>query len=164
MQEESTLVHKLNTTRDNAAKLLTSVVAAAVAGSTLVRNLDTTSTNSTTPVAAAATAAAAGVLSMTTVGKGDDAETEKARISAVLSESNKSSSHQSSSNISIRDKYSATNPKMLLQKKNVQLQKLVQQRNQEKGDCLATNIFIQGLSGSFSRVLDGTKAQFLMKN
>ena len=68
-------------------------MAAAVAGSTLVRNLDTTSTNSTTPVAAAATAAAASVLSMTTVGKGDDAETVKAWISAVLSERNKSPSH-----------------------------------------------------------------------
>ena len=73
----------------------------------------------------AAAAAAAGVLSMTTVGKGDDAETVKARISAILSESNKSPSHKSSSNINIRDKYSATVPKMLIQKKNVQLQKLV---------------------------------------
>ena len=67
---------------------------------------------------------------MTTVGKGDDAETVNARISAVLSESNKSSSHQSSSNISIRDKYSETVPKIQSQKKNVQLKKLVQQRNQ----------------------------------
>ena len=134
----STFVCKLNTTRDNAAELLlhnnatlllyqqnnstmTPIVAAAAAGSTLVCNLDTTSTNSTTPVAAAATTAAAGVLSMTTVGKGDDAETEKSWISSVLSESNKPSSNESLSNISIRDKYSATVPKMLLQKKkNVQ--------------------------------------------
>ena len=85
MQEESTLVRKLNTTRDNAAELLlhnnptlllyqrqncTTTPVAPVAGSTLVRNLNTTSTNFTTPVATAA--AAAGVLSMTTVGKGDD--------------------------------------------------------------------------------------------
>ena len=60
---------------------------------------------------------------MTTVGKGDDAETEKARISAVLSENNKPSSHKSSSNISIRDKYSATVPKMLLQEKTYNYKK-----------------------------------------
>ena len=61
---------------------------------------------------------------MTTVGKGDDAETVNARISAVLSESNKSSSHQSSSNISIRDKYSVTVPKIPLQKKKRTITKI----------------------------------------
>ena len=139
MQEESTLVRNLDTTRDNDAESVlhnnptllsyqqqnsTTTAVAAAAGSTLVCNHDTTSTNSTTPVAAAAAAAAAGVSSMTTVGKGDDAENKNARISAVLSESNKSPSHKSSSNINIRDKYSATVPKIPLQEKKRTITKI----------------------------------------